>query len=1313
VQLCDPDASAAKAACEALRNYAAIAPAQDLALCFEQLLAPCLGRLAELRPGSEQRLPFPAALLEELLELLAVLLERVDPTGLVEGRARRIFPLVCERLLVVLEAQLGSIQSKRAAVLEEAAARALRGADALLRRWYLHSDRGAELTRMQLGFLVHLTVQLLVGLESREQRLRCLGVLRVVAEVEQDPDVLACFYPGVCTALARLLLQGAGDGDFKLGSRVVAAACDAWRAWLCTVLADSANAHLRTTQSSCSKTPFTLAELFRKQNERTSPVALHAAAAASKPQGVQQHSGANRQGSGMPTLLRDATWLEETSARTAEALVAALHPTRGPAAVLWSDKAVVRKGFIDLSLAVLKDCRSTLPGPAVDSCFEAVLAGLSDDAAENRAAAEDFLKQRLVSSSHGEQPEAVLRRLADWLVKLFSDLRPLQAGRRLAPAAPDPGDQSLPRRLARADGLLRFLGGLGDKAPVLPAHLAEALLQPLLSACALDPGSLQQTLRDERSLASLPGSAVSQAESLVQLFPYGELGNPADDVVENQASVSGTSGWTPRSAEAESQQVSRWLARSLCLGGGNVSLATQLKSVVGHLPGVFGAEALFSLLFDDPGCKWQLHPHGDGDGALGAIEAPFPLRRGADQEPSVAQEMPLVRRRSAAMFAMAVWFQEAINAASRSEPRPKILLSEWLPRHCVRLALSARGAATAGANEEVVLHDICACQLLENSLSMLGAQGQPRSVHKQVKHVLVPLLEGLGARSFVISTASSSCLARLYSLLRSEGSLQTFPPQAAEGVARVRSALPEVQWLLAEYADYLVGDICFRLRFEATPGAFSVHSGHGEAHRAALPALLVAVVQHAGLEMTPFLADVVHTLLTSTQLSAATTSLRPGGGGVCAERPEWVLRVLACAVQRLALLICDRRAETCRAERGGALEQSLPSRDAAVDLDDEEPSTLPTQSSALAAFLTGRSRGWKPPRRRDGFFLADLGLRFDEDAVVQLEEDKEEPVLDRPKASKYGRERRVASSVVLWARHHLQSTSASTRHLAHLAVLHGLTVLSTRVKDLLPHIHDVWQQAIPSFSPEAPLAVQSDGCVLLKHVARLSGDFIRRRFVEDCWPGLWARLRASAPVPEREADAWSPKLKAQLAALDALSFLAGDSVLMAGIAEQVLALALKFWAPDVADRLRRPAWTLLQCLAAADPDLLWLYLRPVVTRSKQLPAGAFAGPQLLEESGVDRLSSEDRSRLQALLDLEDSRVERPRIGLGPVGGELWASFLFGGGAEDGEAATEEVEAADCRTTDDQADRATQPTVPKQPRCLESCWYSLPHSGESF
>ena len=439
----------------------------------------------------------------------------------------------------------------------------------------------------------------------------------------------------------------------------------------------------------------------------------------------------------------------------------------------------------------------------------------------------------------------------------------------------------------------------------------------------------------------------------------------------------------------------------------------------------------------------------------------------------------------------------------------------------------------------------------------------------------------------------------------------------------------DTQALLSSYADYIVGDVCFRLKFDTLD---TVRADSG------LPALLVAVVQHVGLDMVPFLSDVVHTLLHALPQAHGLRELGPS-------TPEWVLRVLASIARQLARLICEQRLRE-RPALGEAAEAAL----------GEGANAAP---SAFAGFLLGARREWRATPRLDGFFLTDLGLYLNEDP--EPPEDPEESLGAGARPSMYARERAIATSILMWSRHFLQAPSLTSRHLAHVAGMHALTVLSTRVKELLPRVHDLWPSVVPSFSDQAPLAVQADAYVLLKHMSRLSGDFVRQRFVTDCWPGMWARLKSLPPAQECAADAWSPKLKAQLAALDALAFLSGDTALVQGVTEELLVVALKFAASGTAECLRRRAWALLEPLAGADSDLLRLYVG-AVTRRAELPGGVPHSPSgadlpLLAEASVGAMAAGDCQRLAELAESAASG-QHPRVPLSFTG-ELWSQFLLG------------------------------------------------------
>ncbi|CAK0813522.1 unnamed protein product [Prorocentrum cordatum] len=1190
VQLCDPSAPAARDAVKALSQHLAALPAEALGgATFDHALAPLLARL-----GSGGALAPPV---EELLGALALLLERAGPASVPPARAARVFPLVMERLLPLLEG------SGASAPKEEAVLAALRCAEALLGSWYSACDRSGELVRLQVGFLVHLAVRLADG-GSRELRLRALQVLRHAGEAEDDADALACFYPGVCSALAGLLIRA----DFKLGSKVVAAACDAWRTWLAGVLADSRNLGIVQRRS-----PLRLADLFWEHNQRVGGTLEAAPDATAGSAAVALAAAPGR----LPKVLRDAAWLEEVGARTGEALCAALRPQGAPTAALWAEKASVRLAFLRLAATAVGRCSHTLPRQALEATLEVLLGGLSDDAGQNRGCAAEALRRQLDSGGPGAELQQQL--LARLPVALQEVLPP--PGRALDTSG------ALQLRLARADGLLRFLRERGaGEHPVaprsLPAHGAEALVEPLAKLCALDPQAISPILRDARSLVALPVSGIGGTQSFLELFPYGSEDRGGGAVASPRPALEQRegAGRVAKPAEAgQSSQVKDWLLRALRAGGGEPLLAQAVERLVARVLGVFAAEHLFSIFFDDVQCQWAPPADAISSGA----PDPSPLDRGAEGGARGA----VLARRGAVMFAMAAWLDVA-----RKE---SLLMPLWVPRHCAGLALQGIQAPAAGA--AAALHCVGSLQLLHSALDSLHtAEPLPRppktSVHAQVKSIIIPLLEKLGSSSFACSTAAHAVLSRLHELLLADGSCR-----------HVSESGGAVQALLAAYADYVVGDVCFRLKYDA-------HAAHlaPEDEVSGLPAILTAVVQHVDLDMVPFLWDIVRVLLDGPgHLRGAA---HRGAGRAAA--PHWVARALAAVVKQLAGLIVQRRA---------ARAAEAPSAGARAAGGATGAGGGERAPSALAELLLGRRRclgrqvpiptrrGWTAERRQNGFRLEDLGACFDEDA--EPDEEPDAALLARPAPSRYGRERQIASGVILWVRHLLQSSSSQCRHLAHVALVHSLTVLSTRAKELLPHVHNVWPALLPSFAAEAPLAAQADACVALKHIARLSGDFVQRRFVSECWPGLWARLRDAPALPQREAAAWSPKLKGQLAALDALAFLAGDEAVICGVEEELVVVGLKFLEPGAAHLLRARAWALLEALAAAEPDLLWLYAGRTAEPPAELPLLAEAGASLAA------LADEDRRRLRALVERQDS-PPRPCVPLSPVG-EVWCAWLRG------------------------------------------------------
>ena len=657
VQMCDPDPGVARDACKALLT---LSPPLLSAPCqFDQVLAPVLARLSE-RPSP------CSGLLEDTLKLLLILLE--SGNGDLPDRKQRVFPLVCERLLALLEDLLR--EDARTAQTEEIVLQILQASRVLIAGWYVSSD--SELPQVQLGYLAHLAVQLLSsgiskGRPSRDQIISSVLVLQAMAEA--DADMLANFYPGVCTALVKLLLQ-AGK-EFKVGFKIVIVSCRCLREWICAVLGNTPNSELLAAAH--KRTPLTLAELFRQHNNPDGEEDMAPLREKLPPRTRSKTKTV------LPQLNRNSAWLEETSLQTSEALVAVLRQAEVAAETLWAEKPTVRLGFLDLCTTILRHCGRSVTGEAAEACFEVVLAGLSDESQAAREAAIAFM-QEMLASGFGEEPSVQVRgRIVEWLVKLARDLS--------SASSKSEGARHVPKRLARLAGLLSFIEDamkrrIGQIAwQAVPATIVHQVLEPAFQASSLEVSSLQNLLRDERPLTSVPGSALSNAEHLVKLFPY-----DLDDVsMAGQAPARFDAG--ELMGPSTQQEVHTWLLRAMKLAGGDVSLARQLRTVLGRLGRVAGIEGIMALIAEDAECRWHAE--------VQTLEDPFPLfpshTISASQLASTKDGSK--QRRISAMFALAA-FLDACEAGAFTQP------PAWLAVQSLCIGLAGRSLAVSGACPE-------------------------------------------------------------------------------------------------------------------------------------------------------------------------------------------------------------------------------------------------------------------------------------------------------------------------------------------------------------------------------------------------------------------------------------------------------------------------------------------------------------------------------------------------------------------------------------------------------------------------------------
>ena len=671
IQLCDPNTNTARDACIELVSI--LSAARHLCTSgFEHVLAPAVFQLAERPPQW--------GLLEEVCRLVQLLLAQAEPSDLPGKKALNVFPLLCERACGLLETVFSGGGSGSASV-EIVTVQLLQILQILLRKWYLQASRRSELSRMQVGFMAHLAVRLLSeDSASREQQLLSLELLQAVTEVERSIDNLASFYPGVCTALARVLLRHGSHA--KAGSKVIIASCGCFSAWLQAVLSNEGNLHLLDTESDSTALELAfssgsvaqgLARIFsmhtgRGKNSTESPPFKNRAA---------QHAG-------LPDLKRDKTWLDETSKRTSQVFLAVL---RGGCSTdtLWSEKSVVRQAFLDLSISAIRGCSKTLTSDAVEACFELVFASLSETEETEAKTSRLFLQESLESG----QAWLVQSRLEDWLIKLFFELAPEVPARSMVEV------EFVPKRLARLDGLLQFLEMVFAKGSFTwTESCMQRLRGPILRACELNAGGMHQLLQDQRSLSSLPDSAIAHMGSFVQLFPY-DVKDLCDPDAVDRAPASACHSDGMESCELkespglpkESIQVKMWLLRALHVAGGNEDLAQRLTYMLVRLAKVLNVETLFTSIFEATSSwsSWQ--------------EAPSTF---ADLDLADLSDSGL-KNSTAAMFALAA-FLDAQSGGTRSHAGQDefIQIPTWLVSNCLKIALFARTACRPQASDEVV-----------------------------------------------------------------------------------------------------------------------------------------------------------------------------------------------------------------------------------------------------------------------------------------------------------------------------------------------------------------------------------------------------------------------------------------------------------------------------------------------------------------------------------------------------------------------------------------------------------------------------------
>ena len=263
-------------------------------------------------------------------------------------------------------------------------------------------DTTAMAVRHELAFSAHLAVCFLCG-DYPALCLSSAAVPRNIPGTCVDMDTLAGIFPGVCTALARLILCG----DFKLGVACcgVVAAFGALTAWIVRVQSGSAT---RPRGRSCW--------LWRASFESSIEEAIRPTA----PTTPCGNTDAQLRLIGPLQATRDAKWLARTSSDIADVLCAVLGGSQGPAATLWREKVSMLRNSLVLCIAVLDHCRGKLRGKAVDQCFVTVTGGFADKDVDNGKLASAASKRLTAPANF-----AVQQRLVEQLGAAVAALAPL------------------------------------------------------------------------------------------------------------------------------------------------------------------------------------------------------------------------------------------------------------------------------------------------------------------------------------------------------------------------------------------------------------------------------------------------------------------------------------------------------------------------------------------------------------------------------------------------------------------------------------------------------------------------------------------------------------------------------------------------------------------------------------------------------------------------------------------------------------------------------------------------------------------------
>ncbi|KEP67157.1 UNVERIFIED_CONTAM: hypothetical protein HHA_233245 [Hammondia hammondi] len=199
----------------------------------------------------------------------------------------------------------------------------------------------------------------------------------------------------------------------------------------------------------------------------------------------------------------------------------------------------------------------------------------------------------------------------------------------------------------------------------------------------------------------------------------------------------------------------------------------------------------------------------------------------------------------------------------------------------------------------------------------------------------------------------------------------------------------------------------------------------------------------------------------------------------------------------------------------------------------------------------------------------------------------------------------------------------------HLTALRCIYVLTTRKRELLPRIHEIWPSLLPSLGPAAPPPVLVITLAIVQLMAACAGSFVRERFASDVLPPLLLRLRhASQPAGSREEASRTEAFKLGHAWLSLLLLLAApsnpDSFLYSVLGE-VLFSACFHLHRDAAPCLRAQACRLLRRLNCIDPQVPLFVIATLTELASRLQTSPTASSLSTSSTSTSSLCSASSS----------------------------------------------------------------------------------------